>query len=529
MYKSLRLSVLTRILDDGALLRTVKAKGVETIRSYSGTVEKESQSATVIEPFSDFMTSRFQQARRTILVEVHTLEFYNRLVAFCTKCVPIENIFLGENGYGRRKMALIEMKDDEARNAFLDVIVDNKFGQKILSPFLAANSKKLPILSPSDQEKFMKPEKIINLKPIKAFNWKEKDANSIFWNFYYQHKINEMSLRLRFLVAVQFQNVLNGWLDNCDVFPFGGSINGFGELHSDLDLSLIVNEYNWTRAVRLLTVPSERQEIFMLLSYLLKNWLPGCERVDPRAKAKVPVIAFYHHHVDFNCDLSINAPSCIRFSEVLYIIGNNYRLVRPMVMVIKNWARTVKLNLPESPVREVSNFTFLSLIVFFLQQKRNGLKETIPPFNIFPTGKNMFFTLHENESIIKIINDTRTSSDADEDRLDDAIYKFFCFYADLNFKLLGLSLWTGKFMENHKCIPMYIENPFDPSANIARSMTERRVGKLKDYMRTAKETYERNGRFTREFTSLIYDRQQSESELQTDIIDNYDLRMKNEE
>lgn len=62
-------------------------------------------------------------------------------------------------------------------------------------------------------------------------------------NFLYTTtKLNDVGIRLRFMVARQIETALSGIFPNMVVYPFGSSVNGFGKMGCDLDLVLRLNE-----------------------------------------------------------------------------------------------------------------------------------------------------------------------------------------------------------------------------------------------------------------------------------------------
>lgn len=55
-------------------------------------------------------------------------------------------------------------------------------------------------------------------------------------------KLNDLGIRLRFLVAQQMEAALTGLFPNVSALPFGSSVNGYGRMGCDLDVVLRLND-----------------------------------------------------------------------------------------------------------------------------------------------------------------------------------------------------------------------------------------------------------------------------------------------
>lgn len=456
--------------------------------------------------FHDFVKSRQEQARRSILVRVQSRENCDRLISFCLSCGPIANVYyyrlLKENA-----VALIEMKDKQASNALFARInsFSNISGFKMFSPFVEAN---FSVLQTSEDVKSVE---VQSEDPVKAdfddAQWEELGSDAVFWNMYHSTKMNEFSLRLRFLVSLQLETILRSMIKNCSVLPFGGSINGFGSCNSDLDLTFLLTEMSHRNPVSFKTgysLSCLSKDYFNLLTLVIKDFVPGCRNVCPIPKAKVPIISFYHHLTELECDICVNSPGGLMTSEILYIMGKIHYLVKPMASILKKWAKEVKLTDADRPNCSLSNFTLLSLIIFFLQQKKNGLKQRLPGFNVFPVAEKQLYFSHNHYKVIEQnLNEINLDFETD-DKLDYAIYKFFEFYHLFNFKVFGMSLRSGKLIENAVGAPLLIQNPLNEYLNVANAVSYKRVNMLKKYVKIAKEMYEEKNGFTSDFFRIEY-------------------------
>lgn len=139
----------------------------------------------------------------------------------------------------------------------------------------------------------------------------------------YEHtRLNELTIRLRFLGAHQIESVLNGWLSRSFVVPFGSSVNGFGKMGSDLDMILQYNisalEPERAEPGRLVhhvktldgdDTGEKRKELIRkhlkLYATIFEQFMPGAMQVNGIYSARVPIIRYYHEFLHLDADISI--------------------------------------------------------------------------------------------------------------------------------------------------------------------------------------------------------------------------------
>lgn len=151
-------------------------------------------------------------------------------------------------------------------------------------------------------------------------------ANSTSHQMYllYEHtKLNELSIRLRFLGSYQIESLLNGWLSRSFVVPFGSTVNGFGKMGSDLDMILQYNidslesQPNF-KAGRLVhhvkTIADDDsgertkeliRKHLKLFATIFEQFMPGAMNVNGIYMARVPIIRYYHDFLHLDADISI--------------------------------------------------------------------------------------------------------------------------------------------------------------------------------------------------------------------------------
>ncbi|CAG4992472.1 unnamed protein product [Colias eurytheme] len=197
---------------------------------------------------------------------------------------------------------------------------------------------------------------------------------------YDRTKLNDMDVRLRYMVARQLEVVINSLYANIAIQPFGSSVNGFGKMGCDLDLVLTnsVTQEMMDQNRRL--VYQERkyeggrspwQRHMELVASLLELRIPGAARVTRILNARVPIVKYSHEISDLECDLCYNNMSGVYMSELLWQLGSLDPRVRPLTVAVRRWARATALTTPH-PGRWITNFPLTLLVLFFLQQPRQG-------------------------------------------------------------------------------------------------------------------------------------------------------------
>ena len=102
---------------------------------------------------------------------------------------------------------------------------------------------------------------------------------------------------------------------------------------------------------------------------------------------RVPIVKYRQDFLDLECDLS-QSTSGIEMSSLLYLWGNLDERVRPLVFVIRKWAKENKLVHNERPTSFFTNFPLTLMVIFYLQTKTilpslNRLKELASKYTIF--------------------------------------------------------------------------------------------------------------------------------------------------
>ncbi|XP_028270329.1 poly(A) RNA polymerase GLD2 [Parambassis ranga] len=141
----------------------------------------------------------------------------------------------------------------------------------------------------------------------------------------------------------------------------GSSMSGLGCRSSDADLCLVIRGNKRPDPIRVL---SHLQKHFRTLSYVGKVQL---------IRAKVPILRFTEKDSDLEFDLNINNTVGIRNTFLLKSYACADLRIRPMILVIKKWAKHHQIN--DASKGTLSSYTLVLMVLHYLQT----LKDPVLP------------------------------------------------------------------------------------------------------------------------------------------------------
>ncbi|XP_030593543.1 poly(A) RNA polymerase GLD2 [Archocentrus centrarchus] len=133
----------------------------------------------------------------------------------------------------------------------------------------------------------------------------------------------------------------------------GSSMNGLGCRSSDADMCLVIKGNKKPDAIRVLAC---LQRLFRKLSYVERTQL---------IRAKVPILRFREKGSDLEFDLNVNNTVGIRNTFLLRSYAYADLRVRPMILVIKKWARHNQIN--DASKGTLSSYTLALMVLHYLQ------------------------------------------------------------------------------------------------------------------------------------------------------------------
>lgn len=255
---------------------------------------------------------------------------------------------------------------------------------------------------------------------------------------------------------------------DCGIFVFGSTFNGFGGEGCDIDMCLFpqgfsVGDKQWLTMVR------------KLLQKHCRHFIRGGIEL---INAKVPILKFFDREGRLEVDLSVNNPTSIRNTHLLYCYSQTDYRVRPLVLAIKLWAKDHKIN--EARFQTLSSYTLTLMTLHYLQC---GVSPPVIPC-LHRLNPQMF---NPNSDIFSLPYTTIPFSSSNRMSLGELLVGFFRYYSDsesfdtsrdVGSIRSGSVLDAGdceRFARLHKLSPgqwsarLLLEEPFDRT-NAARAV-----------------------------------------------------------
>ena len=219
-------------------------------------------------------------------------------------------------------------------------------------------------------------------------------------------------------------------ISNPRFIVFGSSLNGFSTRSSDLDITLLVEGEELYQ--------SPLRKVHRRLRKLT-NRISDCQFID----AKVPIVMFEDLQMGFEVDISINNNSGIRNTFLLRTYSRLDTRVRPLVIVVKEWAKSN--NVCNSKSGLLSSYALNLMVLFFLQ---DGVCPQVLPSlqRMFPHTYNAYFTIDDIQKVdMEAICKSWTSEN--KESVGQLLIKFFDYYSKHDFRGKLISVRTGSLHE----------------------------------------------------------------------------------
>ncbi|BES97856.1 Cid1 family poly A polymerase [Nesidiocoris tenuis] len=462
------------------------------------------QSVTFVR-FQDMLNARREQARRSLVVQVHSDVSCSELRHYCEGISPVNQMFhykLKENHY-----VLVEFKE----NCLPEIlekwcIAPDKSSVPVASPVVwfkaAASGKKHRQFAEPENEDVQKVTKVPPPPPyedILSLTAQSRDVSDMMMTLYDSTKLDELGARLRFFSARQLELAMSGLFPHCAVLPFGSSVNGFGKAGSDLDL-IFRHEYSeFSDSVKVR--PSQKhlrlvyqtktslggprpltQRQMELLGDLLQVLMPGCSGVKRILQARVPIVKYSNDFTGLDCDLSMSNMTGLYMSELLFLYSQLDPQSKLLICFVKHWAAAALLTNP-TPGRWVTNFMLIMLSIHYLQTLKR-----IPPLDLMvkaASDDDQRVTEDINCTFVRDLNSfdwKPASSSASPAKL---LRGFFDYYMNFDFGTSCISITTDARLSKPDYSPLYIVNPLERSLNVAKNVSGEELEKLRMAMRNA--------------------------------------------
>lgn len=462
--------------------------------------------------YDEFICKRRSQSKCSVLVQVNSENSCSDLFSYCSKFGSIKNMFHYQLA-GSNHFVLTEFEDQSSVNNLIDQSTHMEDSNVIAvrSPFLwfrSTSSKTNSKIINENKINFpFQPNQIMIEPNLQNIGLEKLDSLSEQMLLLYERtQLSDICTRLRFLTAMQIENVLKGIFPLSKILPFGSSVNSFGKIGSDIDLVLVNNKITNNQTSRLVyhgkcmsNGRSQIQRHIEILGDLLQFFLPGCSRVKRISQARVPIVKYSQDFVGLECDLAISNETAVVMSELLYIFGNFDYRVRPLVFSVKMWAKEINLT-NNTPGRWITNFSLTLLVLFYLQQEKiiPAIQTLVKQANnndmrITNEGINCTF-LRDVSKLSRIVQNDKT--------LDQLLLGFFNYYALFDFQMNAISLNFGKMINKPEYSALYIVNPLETQFNVSKNISSEELERFRIELRNAAWLIESSFKNTDSFNLL---------------------------
>ncbi|XP_058130528.1 poly(A) RNA polymerase gld-2 homolog A-like [Anopheles ziemanni] len=228
-------------------------------------------------------------------------------------------------------------------------------------------------------------------------------------------------------------------LPKFELFLMGSTISGFGMEGSDIDMCVVAKDgplYCDLRTEALENLLHVKQFLDRMPSTNLEQISLIC--------AMVPILRLKHKPDDFDIEISFNNYVGIRNTQLLHCYAQLDWRVRPLVIIVKLWAKHNNLNDPKNCT--LSSYSLALMVINFLQC---GVSPPVLPclHELYPEK----FSGPVNTDRLKLFERVEAFSTYNDDTLSSLFTNFLKYYTKFDYKNYALSVRTGTIIPAKEC------------------------------------------------------------------------------
>ena len=180
---------------------------------------------------------------------------------------------------------------------------------------------------------------------------------SILENFNQNKELGETTVE-KLKIWAELDGILKRQKMDCEVAGFGSSFTGFGLHGCDLDIQVFVEELKI----------EPRDFLFKLRTILISEHFVDQEGARV-VTAKVPVLKVKHKRTSICLDVSLSkskrSSGSVRAAHLFYHCAESDTRVRPLVLAVKKWAKSLNINDPYK--KSLSSHAIAIMVIHYLQ------------------------------------------------------------------------------------------------------------------------------------------------------------------
>ncbi|BFZ22732.1 hypothetical protein BsWGS_25771 [Bradybaena similaris] len=174
-------------------------------------------------------------------------------------------------------------------------------------------------------------------------------------------KLDFAERRARVAICEELTALFLPHFENCRVYQFGSSVNGFGAKGCDLDLFLDIDDDK---------ASSDKNKVKKLSQILSSS--RGYTKVLMIPSSRCPVVRFLHQSSKIKCDLSINNRKALHNSYLLRLYSTDHR-VHKLVSIVRLWARSQGLTSAMGGAHLFTSYAITLIVLYFLMHRKPRL------------------------------------------------------------------------------------------------------------------------------------------------------------
>uniref|UniRef100_A0A8C4R214 Speckle targeted PIP5K1A-regulated poly(A) polymerase n=1 Tax=Eptatretus burgeri TaxID=7764 RepID=A0A8C4R214_EPTBU len=483
---------------------------------------------------SQLRSSRFEQEERSVFVggfKKGVVE--DQLSNYFKGFGPVDAVIMDKD---KGAYAIVRLADVESARRVLAAGEHHLDGKHLCvkprehKDFQCPSSSQRPVIGPTSLE---------HLRPLLM---QQESVDEQMIKLVEVLELQESEKHLRCLLVCLLQEVFCEFFPGCVVSAFGSSVNGFGLRGCDMDLLLDLDTCSsfQGRKTETLGKPMKKKEkqpspddleetekedckweerenhtaenmdeetedcgsvdsllsdmelagaspaeLLELVVAVLRKCVPGVHKVQAVPSARLPVVKFTHRDSGVRCDISVNNRLALHNTKFLHFCTDLDERIRPLVYVIRYWAKQKQLaGNPFGGGPLLNNYALTLLLLHFLQQ-------TDPP--VLPSLRHLRNLAGKEQCIVDghdctfVADTTKVERSKNTDELRVLLSGFFKFYGDFEFTNMVISLEDGTALprtsfkgggSDESQLPLRfsiitLQDPFETFHNVAGNVNER--------------------------------------------------------